>query len=163
MEQRYSSTLSLTATLDWFGWSTPHPGLSRERDPALMAQEAVWNSEPVWKGARKIATTWIRSPNRPAHNESQYRLRYIFYKRVLRPDYCLLRCDVVQSDVCRTFLIKRLPRLSRYAGTTSLNWQWRHIWNGCSYLLRYTALVTRIMSQIWNLQTWHKKYLTINW
>jgi len=74
-------------TLDGVVCSTPHPDrfTPPERDPVLMVQEAVWNSGLVWKGAGKLAATWIRSPNRPAPSESQYRLRYAFYKRVLRP------------------------------------------------------------------------------
>jgi hypothetical protein len=37
---------------------------------------AVWNSEPVRTGAENLASTGIRSPDRPARSQSLYRLRY---------------------------------------------------------------------------------------
>jgi hypothetical protein len=44
--------------------------------PGTIVQEAGWASEPVWTGAEKIASTGIRSPDRPACSESLYQLRY---------------------------------------------------------------------------------------
>jgi len=38
-------------------------------------QEAGWAPGPVWTGAENLASTGIRSPDRPARNQSLYRLR----------------------------------------------------------------------------------------
>jgi len=77
VEYRHSSTLPLTSALDVGGWSTPRPGhTTPEKDPLPIVQEAGWASEPVWTDAENLAPTGIRSPDRPARNESLYRLSY---------------------------------------------------------------------------------------
>ena len=45
------------------------------KDPVLIVQEAGWAPGPVWLGVENIAPTGIRSPDRPAHSQSLYRLR----------------------------------------------------------------------------------------
>ena len=67
VEQRYSSTLSLTSALDTTGSLTPRPGRFRSEE---------WAPGPVWTGSENVAVTWIRSPVRPARSESLYGLRY---------------------------------------------------------------------------------------
>jgi hypothetical protein len=47
-----------------------------EKDPVPIVKEAGWASEPVWTCAKNPAPTGIRSPDRPARNESLYLLRY---------------------------------------------------------------------------------------
>jgi len=59
------------------------------KDPVPIVQEAGWASGTVWIGAKKLALTGIRSPDRPARSESLYRLRYpaplkIIRRRVMR-------------------------------------------------------------------------------
>jgi hypothetical protein len=54
----------------------PRPQLTPGKDPVPIVQEAGRASGPVWTGAENLATTGIRSPNRPAHRQSLYRLRY---------------------------------------------------------------------------------------
>ena len=51
--------------------ATLYPG----KDPVPTLQEAGWAPGPVWTGAENLAPTGIRSPVRPAHSESLYRLR----------------------------------------------------------------------------------------
>jgi hypothetical protein len=51
--------------------ATPLPLYPRGRDPV------GWATEPVLKDAPNLARTGIGSPNRPARNESLYRLRYV--------------------------------------------------------------------------------------
>jgi len=46
------------------------------KDPVPIVQEAGWVPGPVWTGAENLAPTRIRSPDRPARNQSLYRLRY---------------------------------------------------------------------------------------
>ena len=52
------------------GWPTPRSGRFRERDPVPVVQEAGWAPATVLAGAENFATTGIRSPDRPARNES---------------------------------------------------------------------------------------------
>ena len=55
-EQRYSSTLTLTSTLDGGGWSAPRPGrFTPRKDSVPIAQEAGWASGLVWTGAENFA------------------------------------------------------------------------------------------------------------
>ena len=76
-EQMYSSTLPSTSALDRGGWSTPHPGrFTLGKDSVPIVQEAVWAPRLVWTGAEKLASTGIRSPDRPALSESLYRQSY---------------------------------------------------------------------------------------
>jgi hypothetical protein len=41
-----------------------------------IVQEAGWAPEPVWKCAKNLASTGIRSPDHPARSPSLYRLSY---------------------------------------------------------------------------------------
>jgi hypothetical protein len=70
----YSSTLSLTATLDGVN-ATPWP-LYPGKDPVPIVQEAELAPGPVWTGAENLASTGFRYPDRPARSKSLYRLRY---------------------------------------------------------------------------------------
>jgi hypothetical protein len=53
-------------------WPLFTPG----KDPVPIVQEAGWAPGPVWTGAKNLIPTEIRSPDRPARNQSLYRLRY---------------------------------------------------------------------------------------
>ena len=44
------------------------------KDPVPTVQEAGWAPGPVWTGAENIASTVIRSPDRPTRSVSLYRL-----------------------------------------------------------------------------------------
>jgi len=73
----YISTLTLASALDGGGWSTPRPYLfTAEKDLVPIVWEAAWVPGPVWTGAENLASTGIRSPDRPASSEWLYRLRY---------------------------------------------------------------------------------------
>jgi hypothetical protein len=73
----YSSNLSLTSVLDGVEWSTPRAGrFTPGKDPVLIVQEAKWAPGSVWTGVENLAPTGIRSSDRPARNESLYRLSY---------------------------------------------------------------------------------------
>jgi len=60
----------------WEFNATPGPPYPRERYPVPNVQEAGWAPGSVWKGLKNLASTGIQSPDRPALNESLYRLRY---------------------------------------------------------------------------------------
>ena len=69
----YSAALPPTSVLDEGGWSTPHPGrFTPGKDPVPILQEAGWAPGPVWTGAENLASTGIRSPDRPTRSESLY-------------------------------------------------------------------------------------------
>jgi hypothetical protein len=64
-----SCTLSLTSALDGCGWLTSRPGrFTPGKDPGPIVLEAGWAPGPVWTGAENLASTGIRSPDRPAHS-----------------------------------------------------------------------------------------------
>jgi hypothetical protein len=46
--------------------STPRPYFTPRKDPVPTVQEAGWAPGPVWTGAENLASTGIRSPDRPA-------------------------------------------------------------------------------------------------
>jgi hypothetical protein len=72
-EQRYSSTLSLTSSLDKERWSTPSSGrFILWEDPVPTVQEAGWAPERV----QKISPpTGFRSPDLKFLSKSLYQLR----------------------------------------------------------------------------------------
>jgi hypothetical protein len=67
----------MTSTLGGEGWSVPRPGrFTPGKDPVSIVQEAGWAPGPVWTGAKNLAPTRIRCPDRPARSQSLYRLSY---------------------------------------------------------------------------------------
>ena len=54
----------------------PQPHFSPGKDPVPIVQKAGWASGPVWTCAENIASTGIRSPDRPACRQSLCRLSY---------------------------------------------------------------------------------------
>jgi len=74
-EYRCSFTLSFISALGGGGWSTSHPGrFIPGRDPVPIVQDVGWAPGYVWSAAENLAHTCIRSPDRPARSELQYRL-----------------------------------------------------------------------------------------
>jgi len=55
---------------------TPRPLFTPGKDLVPTGREAGWAPGPVWTGAENLATTGIRSPDRPACSQSVYRLSY---------------------------------------------------------------------------------------
>ena len=72
------STLFLTSALEGGEGSESRPGrtlpLRKTRFP--LYRRPRWASGSVWTGAENLAPTGIRSPDRPAHRQSLYRLSY---------------------------------------------------------------------------------------
>jgi hypothetical protein len=56
--------------------SRPGRSLPRGNDPVLIVQEAEWAAGPVWTDEENLASTGIRSSERPSRSQSLYRLRY---------------------------------------------------------------------------------------
>ena len=71
----------MTTALEWGEWSAARPGrFTPRKDPVPVAQEAGWAPGPVWTGAENLASTGIRSPDRPARSQLLYRLSYRYAK-----------------------------------------------------------------------------------
>ena len=68
----------MTTALEGGEGSASLPGrpLLPGKDPVPIVQEAGWAPGPVWTGAENLAPTGIRSPDRPSHSQSLYRLSY---------------------------------------------------------------------------------------
>jgi hypothetical protein len=61
------------------GCLAPRPGRftpGKENLYPFHRQEAGWAPGPVWTAAENLASTGIRSPDRPARSKSLYRLSY---------------------------------------------------------------------------------------
>ena len=56
--------------------SRPRRSLPPGKDPTSIVQGLGWAPGPVWTGAENLASTGIRSPDRPARSQSLYRLSY---------------------------------------------------------------------------------------
>ena len=57
------------------GWGvsvTPWPLFTSGKDPVPIVQGARWAPAPVWTGAENLASTGIRSSDRPARSQSLY-------------------------------------------------------------------------------------------
>jgi len=69
----------LTTALEGGEGSASSPGRSLPpgKDPVSIVREAGWAPGPVWTGAKNLAPTGIRSPDRPVRSQSLYRLRYL--------------------------------------------------------------------------------------
>jgi hypothetical protein len=76
VEVQFYSFMTKGTTRRWGVSVTPRPLFTPGKDPVPIVQEAGWAPRPVWTGAKNLAPTGIRSPDRPARNQSLYRLRY---------------------------------------------------------------------------------------
>ena len=86
---------------------TPRPLFTPGKNPVPIVQEAGWVPGPVWTGAENLAPTGIRSPDRPARNQSLFRLRYPAHLGWLaNQEYFLnLRTNIVQIIRLRDLLL----------------------------------------------------------
>jgi hypothetical protein len=98
------TVLSLNSALDGGGWSTLRLGrFTPGKDPVLIVYEAGWSSEAVWRGAENLASTGIRSLERPARSESLYWLE-IHIKLILRIHTCIT-VHLVRHLYYRVFVV----------------------------------------------------------
>jgi hypothetical protein len=61
----------------------PWPLFTPGKDPVPIIQEAGWAAGPVWTGAKHLAPTSIRFPDRPARSQLLYQLGYLVLKVLL--------------------------------------------------------------------------------
>jgi len=65
------------------GWGvsvTPRPLFTPGKDSVPIVDEAGWAPGPVWTGVEILASTGIRSPDRPACSQALYRLSFASHK-----------------------------------------------------------------------------------
>ena len=77
------------------------------KDPVPIVQEAGWAPGLVWTGAKNLAPTGIRSPDRPARSQSLYLLRYPLHteERGFHHFQYLFRCSIeILEEVWRIHL-----------------------------------------------------------
>jgi hypothetical protein len=74
----WRSPTFMTTTLEGNDGSASRSGRSLlpGKDPVPIVQEAGWAPGPVGTGAKNLALTRIRSPDRPALSQSLYQLSY---------------------------------------------------------------------------------------
>jgi len=65
---------------------TPRPLFTPRKYTVPIVQEAVWAPGSVWTGAENLASTGIRSPDRPARSQSLYRLSYPAHIHIIGGD-----------------------------------------------------------------------------
>jgi len=58
--------------MEWGVSSTPRPLFTPGKDPVPIVHEARWAPGPVWTRTENLVRTGIRSPDRPARNQSLY-------------------------------------------------------------------------------------------
>ena len=93
--------------------SRPGPLFTPGKDPVPIVQEAGWAPGPVWTGAENLAPTGIRSPDRPARNQSLYRLRYPTHKSTVTALECrrttihLQSLEVQTRDPCSVSYVQQ--------------------------------------------------------
>jgi hypothetical protein len=75
VEERYSSTLSLTSALDGGGWSMPRPGRLPPGRPGTNCTGGWVGPRAGLDGCRK-SRPYQDSPDRPARSKSLYQLSY---------------------------------------------------------------------------------------
>ena len=61
----------------------PRPLFTPGKDPVPIVQKTGWAPGPVWTGVENLASTEVRSPDRPARSQSLYRLRYPAHKLMM--------------------------------------------------------------------------------
>ena len=107
MAQRVGRGIALpfqdgSTTKGWGVSSTPRPYFTSGKDPVPIVQEAEWAPGPVWTGG-KSRPTGIRSPDRPAHSQSLYRLNYPAHnlQKVSFPDQKIFSRHILGSGLSR--------------------------------------------------------------
>ena len=90
---------------------TPRPFFTPGKEAVPVVQEAGWAPGLVWTGAEYLASTGIRSPDRPAHSQSLY---WLSYPAPCNPHTCLLTHSIQHSpswEANRFAAIQEIPRI----------------------------------------------------
>jgi len=99
---------------------------------------------PVWTGAENLASTGIRSPDRPARSQSLYRLRYPAHFQLVvtkKKQFSYLKCRklwVSGRNFC--FLVNICSGFCYWPGYHCTNWEVSWF---CSLLLRHARQMLR--------------------
>ena len=99
----------------------PWPLFTPGKDLVSIVQEAEWVPEPVWKSAANLASTCIRSPDRPALAQSLYQLsfpahslQYVTpkYNFTNGPNWTLIFSVYISKYMCYHIIDKQCIRVS---------------------------------------------------
>ena len=86
--------------------------LPQERDPVPIVQEAGFALRPVWMGAKNLALTGVRSPDRPDGSE-------VLNRSLLR--LLILFCAAISGEKKPRLIFWRLQRCTDCFGYTLCN------------------------------------------
>jgi hypothetical protein len=77
----------------------PWPLSTPRKDPVPTVQEAGWDPGLVWMGVENLASTGIRSLDRPAHSQSLYRLSYVAHMKMIKHNIVVCCYDKILLNV----------------------------------------------------------------
>ena len=103
------------------GWGvsfTPWPLFTPGQNLVPIVQEAGLAPGPAWTGAENLAPTGIRSPDRPAHSQSLYRLRYPAHRNTVHGP--ISECQNIKTVVQAFLTISKLEVIKCLNATTCL-------------------------------------------
>ena len=118
----------------WLGW-VPNTTLR----PISYVQEAGWTPGPVWTSAENLASTGIRSPDRPARGTSLHRLscpnpqrqqatllylRPLYDTKIGLPTQCINVGRRIPTTHCNYFPKKMLQNSLCVTACLLLGWNW---------------------------------------
>ena len=97
--------------------SASRPGRSYTpgKDTVPILHETEWAARPVWTGVENLASTGIRSPDRPARSQSLYRLSYPAHHYIrwhivfVSCRFAVLTSGACNFEVAPTFLANSFP------------------------------------------------------
>ena len=105
------------------GWGvsvTTWPLLIPGKDTLPIFQEACWAPGPVWTDAENLASTGIRSPDRPARSQSLYRLSYRGSHTFRYQTFKIVGNTNIDQEICQVLWACRLQILGTFV-------EWRPI------------------------------------
>jgi hypothetical protein len=110
-EQQSRSNKVVNATL--------RPLYRRERKTVPVLQEGGWAPQSVWTGVKNIVLTGIGSPDRPARNESLYRLRC--------PSPCSIGTLHYYNYIVMLLIVVTAPRLTLGVCLLAMNYSYHKV------------------------------------
>jgi hypothetical protein len=118
------------------GWLAPRPGrFAAGKDSVPIVLEAGWASGPVWTGAENLATTRIRSPDRPARSPRNSRDDFRWDGR--SGQMARMEREVARDMLCLGFLVLRVI----FSFTSALLWEFYNHSDAFHSVLAYSDIV----------------------
>jgi len=99
--------------------ATLRPLYRRENETVPILQDGGWAPQPVCMGVKNIAPSGIRSPDRPARNESLYRLR--------SPGPCSMGTLHYYNHIVMLPIVATAPRLTLEVCLLAMNYPYHKL------------------------------------